>query len=212
MQISLSQFQLAASLSTLLAARWYPHILSAMNEFGIDTPRRQAAFIAQVGHESAGFKTLTESFNYSVAGLKATFNSRLTAGQCAMLGRQPGETVVPIERQKALANLIYHKRYGNNAPDDGWKFRGRGLKQITFLDNYYRCGHALEIDLITNPDLLLQDEYAARSAGWFWYVNNCNQYADNGSFVRLTKVINGGSNGLADRQARLLVAERVLCP
>ncbi|BFI57331.1 hypothetical protein KD4_12760 [Yersinia pseudotuberculosis] len=66
--------------------------------------------------------------------------------------------------------------------------------------------------MIINPDLLLQDDYAARSAGWFWYVNNCNEYADNGSFVRLTKVINGGTNGLADRQARLLVAERVLCP
>ncbi|CNI64380.1 putative endolysin [Yersinia pekkanenii] len=211
MQISLSQFQLAASLSPALASRWYPHILSAMKEFGIDTPRSQAAFIAQIGHESGGFKALAESFNYSVVGLKATFNSRLTAGQCAMLGRQSGETVVPLERQKAIANLVYSKRYGNNAPGDGWKFRGRGLKQITFLDNYYRCGHALEIDLIINPDLLLQDDYAARSAGWFWFANNCNRYADNGDFVGLTRVINGGSNGLAERQARLVIAERVLC-
>ncbi|BFI57330.1 hypothetical protein KD4_12750 [Yersinia pseudotuberculosis] len=109
-----------------------------MKEFGIDTPRRQAAFIAQIGHESGDFKALVESFNYSVVGLKTTFSSRLTAGQCEMLGRQPGETVVPIERQKAIANLVYSKRYGNNAPGDGWKFRGRGLKQITFLDNYYR--------------------------------------------------------------------------
>lgn len=212
MQISLSQFQLAASLSDALASRWFSPVLAAMNEFGIDTPRRQAAFIAQIGHESGGFKKRVESFNYSIEGLKATFNTRLTPGQCAMLGRQPGEETVPVERQKAIANLVYNKRYGNNGPSDGWKFRGRGLKQVTFLDNYYRCGHALEIDLITHPDLLLQDDYAARSAGWFWHVNRCNQYADSGDFERLTKVINGGANGLVARHARLVIAERILCP
>ncbi|EIC82170.1 glycoside hydrolase family 19 protein [Serratia sp. M24T3] len=204
------QFTRAASLSADLAARWYPHVVSTMAEFDISTPARQAAFIAQVGTESGGFKTLSESFNYSIAGL-AIFGNRLTASQREQLGRRNGEGSLPVERQRAIANLVYAGRYGNKAAGDGYKFRGRGLKQITFLDNYLACGRALHIDLISNPDLLLQDEYAARSAGWFWKANSCNNFADSGDIVGLTKRINGGDNGLADRQARYAVAKKVLC-
>lgn len=203
------QFTRAASLSADLAARWYPHLVSTMAEFDISTPARQAAFIAQIGTESGGFKTLSESFNYSIAGL-TTFGNRLTASQREQLGRRNGEGPLPVERQRAIANLAYGGRYGNKAAGDGYKFRGRGLKQITFLDNYLACGRALGIDLISNPDLLLQDEYAARSAGWFWKANNCNSFADSGDFVGLTKRINGGINGLADRQERYVVAKKAL--
>jgi len=203
------QFTRAASLSADLATRWYPHLISTMAEFEISTPARQAAFIAQIGTESGGFKTLSESFNYSIAGL-AIFGNRLTASQREQLGRRNGESPLPVERQRAIANLVYAGRYGNKAAGDGYKFRGRGLKQITFLDNYLACGRALGIDLISNPDLLLQDEYAARSAGWFWKANNCNSFADSGDFVGLTKRINGGDNGLADRQARYAVAKKAL--
>lgn len=202
------QFTRAASLSADLATRWYPHLISTMAEFDISTPARQAAFIAQVGHESGRFKTLVESFNYSIAGLSVF--TRLTASQRVHLGRRNGEGPLPVERQRAIANLAYGGRYGNKAAGDGYKFRGRGLKQITFLDNYLACGRALAIDLISNPDLLLQDEYAARSAGWFWKANNCNSFADSGDFVGLTKRINGGDNGLADRQARYAVAKKAL--
>ncbi|MGC6386556.1 glycoside hydrolase family 19 protein [Ewingella sp. S1.OA.A_B6] len=204
------QFQRAASLSADLAARWYPHVVAAMVESDICTTVRQAAFIAQVGTESGGFKTLSESFNYSIAGL-SIFGNRLTASQREQLGRRNGEGPLPIERQRAIANLAYGGRYGNKAAGDGYKFRGRGLKQITFLDNYLACGRALGIDLITDPDLLLKDEYAARSAGWFWKANNCNSFADSGDFTGLTKQINGGDNGLADRRARLVVAKKALC-
>lgn len=203
------QFTRAASLSADLAARWYPHVVSTMAEFDISTPARQAAFIAQIGTESGGFKTLSESFNYSIAGL-AIFGNRLTASQREQLGRRNGEGPLPVERQRAIANLVYAGRYGNKAAGDGYKFRGRGLKQITFLDNYLACGRSLGIDLISNPDLLLQDEYAARSAGWFWKANNCNSFADSGDFVGLTKRINGGDNGLADRQARYAVTKKAL--
>jgi len=203
------QFNRAASLSADLATRWYPHLISMMAEFDISSPARQAAFIAQIGTESGGFKTLSESFNYSIAGL-AIFGNRLTASQREQLGRRNGEGPLPVERQRAIANLVYAGRYGNKAAGDGYKFRGRGLKQITFLDNYLACGRALGIDLISNPDLLLQDEYAARSAGWFWKANNCNSFADSGDFVGLTKRINGGDNGLADRQARYAVAKKAL--
>lgn len=203
------QFTRAASLSADLATRWYPHLVSTMAEFDISTPARQAAFIAQIGTESGGFKTLSESFNYSIAGL-AIFGNRLTASQREQLGRRNREGPLPVERQRAIANLVYAGRYGNKASGDGYKFRGRGLKQITFLDNYLACGRTLGIDLISNPDLLLQDEYAARSAGWFWKANNCNSFADSGDFVGLTKRINGGDNGLADRQARYAVAKKAL--
>jgi len=203
------QFTRAASLSADLATRWYPHLISTMAEFDILTLARQAAFIAQIGTESGGFKTLSESFNYSIAGL-AIFGNRLTASQREQLGRRNGEGPLPVERQRAIANLVYAGRYGNKAAGDGYKFRGRGLKQITFLDNYLACGRALGVDLISNPDLLLQDEYAARSAGWFWKANNCNSFADSGDFVGLTKRINGGDNGLSDRQARYAVAKKAL--
>lgn len=205
-----SQFMAAANITADLAARWFNPLVSAMKEFGIDTPKRQAAFIAQIGTESAGFKQLSESFNYSVAGL-AVFGTRLTAAQREQLGRGNGELALSPARQQVIANIVYGGRYGNTQPGDGYKFRGRGLKQVTFHDNYLACGKVLGLDLIANPDLLTQDIPAARSAGWFWQANGCNAFADSGDFTGLTKRINGGFNGLADRQARLKIAEKVLC-
>lgn len=203
------QFKKAAAISDVLAAKWYPHITAAMKEFGIDTPKRQAYFIAQIGTESGGFTVVRESLNYSVAGL-SIFGSRLTAAQREQLGRKPGEPALSQERQAAIANLVYGGRYGNNLSGDGWKFRGRGLKQVTFHDNYAACGKALNLPLLTNPDLLLEDANAARSAGWFWQANNCNRFADASDVPGLTRKINGGTNGLPDRIARTRVAEQVL--
>lgn len=208
--MQIEQFRAAAGLSAQIAERWFAEITETMQEFGIDTPRRQAAFLAQVGTESAGFTHLVESFNYSVDGLIATFGRRITPLEARQLGRQPGEKVVPVERQQKIANLVYGRRYGNELPGDGWKFRGRGLKQVTFHDNYRACGAALGLDLIGNPDLLLVDENAARSAGWFWQANGCNELADRGDFVGLTKRINGGINGLFDREKRWVLAKSVL--
>lgn len=203
------QFKQAAGVSDALADKWFPHVAAAMKEFGIDTPKRQAYFIAQVGTESNGFTQVKESLNYSVEGLKI-FGGRLTAAQRAQLGRKPGEPALSTERQAAIANLVYGGRYGNNLNGDGWKYRGRGLKQVTFRGNYEACGKALNLPLLENPDLLLQDDNAARSAGWFWKANNCNQYADRDDIVGLTRVINGGSNGLADRRSRTDRALQVL--
>lgn len=204
------QFMKAAGLSVILADKWYPHIIAAMNEFGIDTPKRKAAFIAQVGTESGGFRSVQESLNYSVQGL-SIFGGRLTAAQREQLGRKPGEPALSPARQAAIANIVYGGRYGNNLTGDGWRFRGRGLKQITFRANYEACGKALGLDLINNPDLLTEPKNAARSAGWFWKANKLNTFADSGDFTGMTRAINGGLNGLADRQARLKVAEGVLC-
>lgn len=206
-------FQQAADLSAALTDRWWPHVDAALFEFGILLPHRVAAWIAQVGHESKGFSTLAESFDYSVQSLVANFGARMPMKLAATLGRQPGERVVPIERQPRIASIVYASRYGNGeaATGDGWKFRGRGLKQITFRANYQACGHALGVDLVAKPELLATDDrLAARSAAWFWFSSGCNQLADRGDFAQLTRRINGGLNGLADRERRWLRAQQFI--
>ncbi|CAM3363576.1 hypothetical protein SB6411_00232 [Klebsiella spallanzanii] len=204
-----SQFQRAAGISAGLAVCWFPHIDAAMKEFGIITPQDQAMFIAQCGHESTSFTQLVEGFNYSVAGLAGFVKAkRITQDQANSLGRKSSEKVLPLERQKAIANLVYSNRYGNKSAGDGWKYRGRGLKQITFLDNYLRCGTALRLDLVSNPELLEKDINAARSAAWFYASSGCLKYP--GDLVRVTQIINGGQNGIDDRRARFLKAKSVL--
>ena len=200
-----SQFQQAAGISAGLSARWFPHIDAAMKEFGITATNDLAMFIAQVGHESTGFTSLVESFNYSVDGLKKTFSKRLTPYQCEMLGRVDGKQVA---HQPQIANLVYGDRMGNNSQGDGWKYRGRGLLQITGRENYAKCGAALKLDLISTPELLTQEKHAARSAAWYFTLRGCLMYS--GDVVRVTQIINGGQNGLADRNSRYNKARAAL--
>lgn len=195
-----SQFQQAAALSDDTAARWFTPVASAMQAWGIVSDEDRAMFIAQTGHESAGFSALVESFNYTPEGLLATFGRRITPYQATMLGRVSGRPA----RQEAIARLVYAGRLGNRAPDDGWKFRGRGLIQVTGLDNYRRCGTALKLDLIASPHLLEQAETAAHSAAWFYVAHGCLQHR--GDVAQVTRIINGGSHGLADRQRRYSLA------
>ena len=159
------------------AREWLPFIEAAMAEFDINTPRRQAAFLAQIGHESGGLHWTIEIW---------------------------GPT---------LAQRHYEGRddLGNNVPGDGFKFRGRGLLQTTGRSNYERTGKALGVDLIANPDLLTQPELASRSAAWYWKTHGCNPFADNEQFVMLTRRINGGVNGLEDRQRLYEAAKEALC-
>lgn len=207
--MDINKFQHATGISHELATRWHPHITAAMNEFGIIKPEDQAMFIAQLGHESTGFTRLVENFNYSVSGLSGFVRAgRITQDQAKTLGRKSYEKVLPLERQRAIANLVYSKRMGNNGPSDGWNYRGRGLIQITGLNNYRDCGNGMKVDLVAQPELLAQDLYAARSAAWFFSTKGCMKYT--GDLVRVTQIINGGQNGIDDRSERYAEAIRVL--
>lgn len=205
-----TQFQQATGISATSAARWFPHIDVAMTQFGISAPMDQAMFIAQVGHESGSFEVLVESLNYRADRLVAVFGShRITAQQAAALGRTDRQPA----NQKAIANLVYggdwgKKHLGNQVAGDGWKYRGRGLKQITGLDNYRACGKALHLDLVSQPELLEQDHNAALSAAWFYTAHGCLLYS--GDIERITRIINGGLNGLDDRRRRFAMAKAVL--
>ena len=100
--------------------------------------------------------------------------------------------------------MVYSARMGNGPAEsgEGWLYRGRGLKQLTGKFNYEKCGASLGIDLVGNPDLLLEPMYAARSAGWFWKANNLASFADRGDLEGMTKKINGGLIGYAERKAK----------
>ncbi|AIR71461.1 glycoside hydrolase family 19 protein [Dickeya fangzhongdai] len=199
-----NQFQAAAGISAGLATRWFPHITAALKEFGITAPADVAMFIAQVGHESGGFAQTAENLNYTPAALVGTFGNRVTKYQADMLGRTAGRPA----QQEAIANLVYGGRLGNKAAGDGWKFRGRGLIQVTGLDNYRACGAGLKLDLVSSPELLEQDMNAMRSAGWYWMSRGCSRYPDD--VERVTLLVNGGRNGLDDRRARYARAVRAL--
>ncbi|ARF49818.1 glycoside hydrolase family 19 protein [Pantoea stewartii] len=199
-----SQFQKAANISAELAARWFQPIDAAMAEFGIASSDDQAMFIAQVGHESGGFTRIVENLNYSADGLKATFGKYFPGDTAQRYGRTADH---PAD-QKAIANIVYAHRMGNIAESDGWNYRGRGLIQITGHDNYRDCGAGLGTDLLLVPQLLEQDEYAARSAAWFFASKGCLKRS--GDITAVTKIINGGTNGLDDRKARYEKAKSVL--
>ncbi|MCV9379977.1 glycoside hydrolase family 19 protein [Hafnia alvei] len=202
--MDLEQFQQAADISAGLAARWFPPIDAAMKEFGITAATDQAMFIAQVGHESGGFRQVVESLNYTSGALVAVFGKRITQQQANALGR----TTAQPARQDAIANLVYANRLGNKASGDGWKYRGRGLIQITGLDNYRACGAALKLDLVAKPELLELELQAARSAAWFYTSKGCMAYG--ADVYRVTQIINGGLNGIDDRKVRYNKARAAL--
>ena len=180
---------------------WLEPLTAAFNRFEINTPERQAAFIGQCAHESANFKTLQENLNYSAKGLSATWPSRFPSEDAAQ----------PFHRQpEKIANKVYSGRMGNSDEGDGWKYRGRGLIQLTGKDNYRLASDALGVDFIADPDLVLTKEYAALTAAWYWNKRGLNKEADAKDFTGMTKKINGGTIGLADRVAHINSALNVL--
>ncbi len=177
-----------------------PHLNAAMAEFEINTPERQAAFLAQIAHESLQLKAWRENLNYSAEALMRTWPKRFDKAKAAAFARQP----------EKIANEVYGGRLGNINPGDGWKYSGKSPIMLTFADNYRKAGAALGLDLLLNPDMALQVAVGFRIAGWFWKSNGLNELADKKLFVAISKKINGGTIGLEDRQKYYAVAVRVL--
>jgi putative chitinase len=174
---------------------WLGAVIVACNKYNINTKKQIAAFIAQTAHESGGYTRLTENLNYSAEALMRVWPRRFPTKTVAQaFARQP----------ELIANQVYSGRMGNGPSQtgEGWRYIGRGLKQLTGKDNYERCGKALSVNLVENPELLVKPMFAAQSAAWFWSVNNCGPLAEADEFELLTKRINGGLIGLADRKAR----------
>jgi putative chitinase len=191
-------------------AKWLEAVAQTCREFDITTPQRIAAFLAQTSHESGGYTMLSENLNYKAATLAACWPNRFAVLGADKKPIKENGKLVPTAvansiagKAELIANLVYSSRMGNGPAEsgEGWKYRGRGLKQLTGKDNYARCGHALGLDLVGNPDLLLEPINAARSAGWFWQANSLSTFADAGDIKGMTKKINGGYIGLEARQA-----------
>ena len=165
------------------------------SKFEINTPLRLAHFLAQCGHESGGFKLTKENLNYSAKGLNGIFKKYFPTL----------ESAVPYERKpEKIANKVYSGRMGNGAESsgEGWKFHGRGFIQLTGKDNYTAFTKSIGEDCIANPDLVAS-KYALASAAWFFNKNGLHKMADGGAnddtVTKITKRVNGGTIGLADR-------------
>ena len=182
---------------------WAALLSDILPQYKINTSIRVAQFIAQTGHESAHYNVLRENLNYSAEALRKVFGKYFPTDDFAKTyARQP----------EKIANRVYANRMGNGneASGDGWLYRGRGIIQITGKNNYRMCSMYLFGDdrLLQDPGLLLEPEYALRSACWFWLANDINRVAED---VRTaTRIINGGTHGLADREQLYAKALKVL--
>ena len=164
-------------------------------KFGINTPLRLAHFLAQCGHESGGFRLTKENLNYSAKGLMGIFKKYFpTEALAKQYERQPAK----------IANKVYGGRMGNGpeSSGEGAKYCGRGYIQLTGKDNYIAFGKSIGVDMTVNPDLVAS-QYALLSAAWFFSKNGLHRMADEGAtdavVTKITKRVNGGTIGLADR-------------
>jgi putative chitinase len=175
--------------------QWHGALAQLFPDYEINTPQRIAAFIAQCAHESGNFMVLQENLNYRAPTLRKLFSKYFPDDAIAQrYASMPN-------KQEAIANRIYANRMGNGPEEsgDGYKYRGRGLIQLTGRDNYSWFAASLEISADEAAEYLGTFEGAAQSACWFWETNKLNQWADKGDIVTLTKRINGGTIGLDDR-------------
>lgn len=192
----------------MIAPRTQPHYKQAFRlapevfpSFEIATPLRAQHFLAQVLHETGGLTVEIENLNYRVARLMQVWPSRFPSLAMAReYANQP----------QKLANYVYRGRLGNIMPDDGWTFRGRGLLQITGRENYTIVGRELGIPLVHDPELALDPFYALAVAACIWKLRGCNVAADNDDLQAVTRRINGGLVGLAERNVWLIRARTVV--
>ena len=187
---------------------WFEALVDVMPKYGINTERRAAHFISQCAHESNNFRSLQENLNYSEKALNAVFGRYFGSAShkrnAAEYARNP----------EMIANYVYMDEFrkykmGNVNEGDGWLFRGRGLKQLTGRENYTRFGATVDMTAEEAAEYVATEKGAVESACWFWDANKLNNIADTDDVVRMTKKINGGNIGLADRQSRYAKAMEV---
>lgn len=206
MPLTADQFAAATGCARGIALTWATPVGNACAAYGIDTPAAIAGFLAHAGHESAGFTRTVENLNYSADGLLKTWPNRYTPELAKLQAHHPDE----------IANHVYGGRMGNKDPGDGWRYRGRGLLQVTGRANYEAMRDLLREtspgapDLLTQPEALAEPRWAALSAAAWWAAHDLNALADAGDMRALTRRINGGENGLADRMARYAKARAAL--
>jgi putative chitinase len=183
--LTLHQLASATGAGVVRAQNWLPHIVRTLTAYEINTPARAAAFLAQVGHESAGLRFTTEIWNPSQVEAQARYEGR--------------------------------EDLGNTQPGDGFKYRGHGLLQVTGRANHAAARDRLRVkfgsivpDFEEQPHRLAEPQWAALSAGDYWVRHGLNELADDSNFMRITRKINGGTNGYADRLARYETAMNVL--
>lgn len=182
---------------------------AVFQRFNINTPRQQAAFLAQCGHESGNFTKLEEDLRYRAATLFKMFP--LTPKR--KWGFASLEEAKTYEgHPERIASRIYGGRMGNRdeKSGDGWLYRGSGNMQLTGAANFFHAGKALGIDLVRNPDLARTPEIGLQTAGWYWSTHKCNELAEKADWVALTKAVNGGLIGYDDRVAHTSLALNVL--
>ena len=188
---------------------WHAALVEVMPKYGINTERRAAHFISQCAHESGNFRTLEENLNYSEKALNAVFGR--------YFGAAPKRNAAEYARNpEKIANYVYQDEFrskggqmGNVNDGDGWLFRGRGLKQLTGRNNYTGFGKSIGMTAEEAAEYVATPKGAVESACWFWDTNKLNTIADTDDVVKMTKKINGGNIGLADRQARYKKAMEV---
>jgi putative chitinase len=186
-----------------IGAEWVDPLNETFERFGIVTHNQQAMFIGQCSHECGNFRLLEENLNYKAATLMKLWPKRFPTLEKA--NEYSGNP-------KKIANSVYSSRMGNRDENsgDGFRFRGRGIIQLTGHSSYFHCGKALGVDFVGNPDLVSSPKYAALSGGWFWSTHNLNSPADALDYTKVTKIINGGTIGLDDRIKHVQQALAVL--
>lgn len=194
--------QLAQIMPKADAVTWAAALTPAMAEFEISTPTRVAHFLGQLAHESIELTRREENLNYSSRRLIEVWPKRFNAVSAEMYAHSP----------EKLANYVYAGRYGNGdeASGDGWRYRGRGPMQLTFRSNYAAAGKGIGLTLEEQPDLVLDPKVGARTAAWYWHDKGLNALADVGKLEAITRAINGGVLGLADRTRNVARAFEVL--
>ncbi|AUI88717.1 hypothetical protein BS333_15275 [Vibrio azureus] len=185
------------------------HVISValnenMDKHDIKSKLQVAHFLAQILHESNMLKATSENLNYSAKALKSVFGKYFQCDEdCVRYARKP----------EKIANLVYANRMGNGTINsgDGWRYRGRGLIQLTGKNNYIHFNKTVDLDVVANPDLVSSDpDLCVASACWFWQKNKLNEFADHDDVVKVTRRINGGINGLAHRKELLLLVKKLL--